>query len=157
MPRPRRWGPGNRALTLLAVAVFAGVCHHVQAEPKLSVLITALQAESQSFVASDMGVQRFAWNISVTNPTYPYSPKQFTARVLLFVRYTYWKETAYIKGFMMADTRDAAKPADGVPLDPVLSLRTLGDSAQSAQHSFTVNCQLHSYWDPRQQVGPRFT
>lgn len=119
--------------------------------PDLNGFITQMAAESLSVNATDMGVKHFNWTVNLDNPMYPYSPTQLSIRIHLFVKYTHWQNRGRVKGFVMAETRDAARRINGLQLEPVFVLRT-SDQEPTRQHAFVVKCQVNSYWDPPSQV-----
>lgn len=120
-------------------------------EQRLQTLLSSMAFDSFYMSAADMGVQHYNWTFSMDNPTYPHSPPQLTVRLHLFIKYHHWQGLARIKGYVMAETRDASKIANGIPLEPVFILRSIGQIPRQ-QHAFIVKCQVHSYWDPPHQV-----
>jgi len=121
-----------------------------QQAPDLNAFVQQMAAESFYINAADMGVAHYNWTFSIDNPTYPHSPPQLSVRLHLFVKYTHWQNKGRVKGYVMAETKDAARRVNGMHLEPVFILRSIGQIPRQ-QHAFVVKCQVQSYWDPPHQ------
>jgi hypothetical protein len=95
-------------LLVFASAVPCAFSANITAEQRLLGIITSLEADNFWLGSDDMGVKHFNWTTYIKNPVYPHSPQHLSVHVHLFAKYQHWQGLARLKGFVTAETRDAA-------------------------------------------------
>mmetsp|Transcript_12334 Transcript_12334/g.26633 ORF Transcript_12334/g.26633 Transcript_12334/m.26633 type:complete len:514 (+) Transcript_12334:286-1827(+) len=131
-----------------------GLWSAVRRDPaKFIMVMQGFAADSIYINSSDVGVQHCNFSFLAANPQYPYSPKEILVRLHVFMKYLHWQGQVTIKGFLVADTRDISKINTEYVLQPLFTMRFLGEKGQRRTHVFKSRVTVHSYWDPPSQAA----